>query len=373
MSERDRVVIAGGGVAGCAVAYYLSAAGVPVTVVERADVGAQASAWSAGGINPLHGVPAPVLALAMESCRLHLALWPELQRRTGIDFAARRIAMALLAPDAAAVPPLLALGDAFRAAEGFSARWLDAAAFGALEPRLTAAGAGALLTGGNGALDSHRFTQALAAAARLHGARIHQGAVSGVEGDGRRLTAVRCGADRLPCAAAVFALGPWSQGVAAWLGVPLPIEPLKGEILRLAVPDPPLPFDVVSPAVSLFVRPGGRLWLGATSERRGFDTRPTESARRTLMAAALRLMPSLEAATLERQTACLRPVSPDGLPLIGAVPGWDNAYVAGGGGPKGILLAPAMGRAVADLILGGRSDLSIESSAPARFSATRLT
>ena len=78
-------------------------------------------------------------------------------------------------------------------------------------------------------------------------------------------------------------------------------------------------------------------------------------------------MPSLAGATLERQTACLRPVTPDGLPLIGPVPGWDNAYVATGGGPKGVLLAPAMGRAVADLILAGRTDLSIGPASPARF------
>ena len=367
VSEAGRVVVAGGGVAGCAVAYYLSAAGVPVTLVERAGVGAQASAWSAGGINPLHGIPAPLSALAMESFRLHLGLWPEVQRQSGIDFAPSRIAMALLAPDAAAVPALLAQGEAFGAAEGFGATWLDPAALTALEPRLTAPGAGALLTRGNGVLDSHRLTLALAAAAQRNGARLHAGAVSGVEGDGRRVGAVRCGPDVLPCAAAVFALGPWSQGAAGWLGAPLPVEPLKGEILRLDVPGPPLPFDVVAPAVSLFVRPGGQIWAGTTSEARGFDAAPSESARRALLAAAVELMPSLAGATLERQTACLRPVTPDGLPLIGPVPGWDNAYVATGGGPKGVLLAPAMGRAVADLILAGRTDLSIGPASPARF------
>lgn len=366
-SETGPVVVAGGGIAGCAVAYYLSAAGVPVTVVERAGVGAQASAWSAGGINPLHGIPAPIAALAMESFRLHLALWPELERSSGIDFSPRRIAMALLAPDAAAVPPLLALGESFRAAPGFTARWLDADALTALEPRLTAPGAGALLTDGNGVLDSHGLTLALAAAARHQGARFREGAVDGVERDGPRLTAVRCGPDRLPCAAAVVALGPWSQDAAAWLDAPLPVEPLKGEILRLTVPDRPLPWDVVAPDVSLFVRPGGRLWVGATSEPRGFDATPSDSARSSLWAAARRLMPSLAGATLERQTACLRPVTPDALPLIGPVPGWENAYVATGGGPKGILLAPAMGRAIADLILTGRTDLSVASSSPGRF------
>jgi glycine oxidase len=162
-------------------------------------------------------------------------------------------------------------------------------------------------------------------------------------------------------------MGPWSQGAAAWLGRPLPVEPLKGEMLRLAAVAPPLACDAVAPHVSLFGRAGGQIWIGATMERRGFDKEPSEAARRTLLGDAVRLMPSLAKATLAHQTVCLRPVTPDGLPIIGRMPDWDGVYVATGGGPKGILLAPAMGLAVADLILTGRTSLPIGSCAPERF------
>ena len=93
------VVVIGAGAAGCATAYYLSAAGVRVTLVESEGVGIRASGWSAGGINPLHGIPAPIAALAMESYRLHLALWPQLERLTGRALEARHITMAMVAPD----------------------------------------------------------------------------------------------------------------------------------------------------------------------------------------------------------------------------------------------------------------------------------
>ena len=67
MSEVEHVVVIGGGVAGAATAYYLSAAGVRVTIVEREGIGSQASAWSAGGLNPLQGIERPLLPFAMES------------------------------------------------------------------------------------------------------------------------------------------------------------------------------------------------------------------------------------------------------------------------------------------------------------------
>jgi glycine oxidase len=366
--DTRHVVVAGAGAAGCATAYYLSAAGVPVTLIEREGPGTQASGWSAGGLNPLHGVPPPVAALAMESFRLHLSLWPELERLTGQALDARRIAMALVAPDEAAIPRLRALGGGFERAEGFSARWLDGATLRALEPRLAPGLAGALLTQGNGVLDSYRFTIALAAAAQRQGARLRLGPVTGIRHDQRRVTGVRCADGVIPCDAVVIALGPWSQDAAAWLGRPLPVEPLKGELLRLAALDPPLACDVVAPQVSLFSRAGGQVWLGATQERRGFDTAPSAGARRTLSEHALRLMPALAGASPLQQTACLRPVTPDGLPVLGRAPGWEGAYVATGGGAKGILLAPAMGRAIADLILAGRTSLSVSPCAPDRFS-----
>jgi len=106
MPEVGHVVVIGGGAAGCATAYYLSAAGARVTIVEREGVGSQASGWSAGGLNPLQGMPEPIAALALESHRLHLDLWPELDRLTGRALGGRIISMAHLALDEAMIPAL---------------------------------------------------------------------------------------------------------------------------------------------------------------------------------------------------------------------------------------------------------------------------
>jgi glycine/D-amino acid oxidase-like deaminating enzyme len=78
-------------------------------------------------------------------------------------------------------------------------------------------------------------------------------------------------------------------------------------------------------------------------------------------------MPAMADATLVEHTACLRPVTPDWLPIIGRAPGWENAYVATGGAKKGILLATGMGKAIADLITTGSTALPIAPYAPERF------
>jgi glycine oxidase len=361
------VVVIGGGAAGCATAYYLSKAGAHVTIVEREGIGNAASGWSAGGLNPLQGIPEPILGLAMESYRLHLELWPELRRLSSQNLASGLISMAYVAPDAADIPALKLQGEAFEAADGFTARWIETDELLTLEPRISPNVAGALLTHGNAVLESHRLTVALAEAAQLQGATLIEGSVAGLVHDDRRITGILLDDAVIPCDAVVIAMGPWSGEAEAWLGVPVPVEPLKGEIVRMAIAGEPLPFDIVAPGISLFARPRGQVWLASTQQRLGFDREISEWGYRTLFDAATALMPSINDATLVQQTACLRPVTPDDLPIVGSIPGWRGAYVATAGGTKGILLAPGMGRAIADLILTGQTEVSIAGASLERF------
>lgn len=369
--EVRHIVVIGGGAAGCATAYYLSKAGARVTIVEREGVGNGASGWSAGGLNPLQGIPDPILALAMESYQLHLELWPELQRLSSQNLESGLISMAYVAPDEAAIPALKAQGEAFEAADGFTARWIETDELLRLEPRISPTVAGALLTHGNAVLESQRLTIALAEAAQQLGATLTDGAVTGLVHDDRRVTGVLLDDAVIPCDAVVVAMGPWSGAAEAWLGVEAPVGPLKGEIVRMAIAGDPLPFDIVAPGISLFARPGGQVWLASTQQQLGFDREVSEWGYRTLFDAALTLMPSIKDATLVKQTACLRPVTPDDLPIVGAVPGWHGAYMATAGGTKGILLAPGMGRAIADLILSGQTNISIDGAGLDRFSPSQ--
>ena len=79
-------------------------------------------------------------------------------------------------------------------------------------------------------------------------------------------------------------------------------------------------------------------------------------------------MPAMAEARLALQTSCLRPITPDWLPIVGQAPGWDNVYLTTGAGKKGVLLSPAMGKATADLITQQVTSLSIDDCSPNRFS-----
>ncbi len=370
MAETGDVVIIGGGAAGCAVAYYLAQAGVKSTIIEREGVASQASGYSAGGLNPLEGthIPGPLGALAMESFRLHLGIWDNLRADTEVDFQPRITALTKVAFDESEIPALQGSVDTFSAAgDGFSGEWLDLPQLRELEPRLSPEIIAAVQLRGNAALDSQQFTKVLAAAAGLRGAEVRSAAARGVRINSGRVESVILEDEEIDCGQLVLAAGPWSREAEPWLDVALPVDPLKGEILRLEIDGPPLPSDFTGGGSSLYAKPDGLVWCGATEEWQGFNKETSESARKTLWQAAARLMPPLAQARLDRHTACLRPVTPDWLPIIGQAPGWDNVYLATGAGKKGILLCPAIGKAIADLMTAGQTDLSIENCSPARF------
>ena len=191
--------------------------------------------------------------------------------------------------------------------------------------------------------------------------------MQGLERSNGRVTGVVLDGSVLHCDQLVMATGPWSRIAEPWMGTYIPVDPLKGEILRVELPGGPLGYDMSGGGGSLYPKPDGLIWCGATEDWRGYDQSTTESARHRIEKGAVRLIPEMAKARLVRHTACLRPVTPDWLPIIGRAPGLDNAYLATGAGKKGILLSPAIGKAVADQITQGATQLSVGEFDPARF------
>jgi glycine/D-amino acid oxidase-like deaminating enzyme len=112
----------------------------------------------------------------------------------------------------------------------------------------------------------------------------------------------------------------------------------------------------------------GLVYLGTTEERVGFDNGTTTEARDSILRFGVGFASVLEQAELVEQTACLRPLSADGLPIIGEAPGVDGVYLATGHGRQGILMSTATGQAMADLIVDGATDcIDLAPFDPARF------
>ena len=369
MPESSDVVIVGGGAAGCSVAYHLALAGVKSTVIEGQGVATQASGFSAGGLNPLQGtgIPGPLGPLAMESYLMHLDLFGQLQDDTGIDYDGRIISLLKVAFDDEDLADLQETEDVFAPVDGFDARWLDTREVLELEPRVSPKIIRGLVARGNAAMDSYKYTLALLRSAEKMGASIRSGTVAGLERDNSRITGVRLNDETISCGQIVLAMGPWSRKAEAWLDAYIPVDPLKGEITRMELPGAPLNHDLSGGGGSLHPKPDGLVWCGTTEEWRGFDKETSTSAYQSILEGAVRLVPEMSKARLSLQTACLRPVTPDWLPIIGRVPGWDNVYLATGAGKKGILLSPGIGKSVADLMTQGETSLSIGPFNPSRF------
>ena len=369
MAETADVAIIGGGAAGCSVAYYLAEAGVKSTIIEREGVGTQASGFAAGGLNPLTGagIPGPLSKLAWESFRMHHGLAGELLERTGIDSQFRTVSAIHLAFEEGELPGLQETVDTFASAEGFEAGLLEPAHVAELEPRITHNFIRAVYEYGNAALDSLNFTRALAAAARESGAEVRHDTVRGIEANGNSSARVVLEDSVIEAGQVVLALGPWSRRAESWLQTYIPVDPLKGEILRLDTAGRPFAYDISGGGGSVYNKPDGLAWCGTTEEWRGFDRSPLAETEQEIRRKIGRLVPDLAEAHLARHTACLRPVTPDWLPILGAALGYDNVYLATGAGKKGILLAPGIGKAIADLLTSGETTMPIAEFSPERF------
>jgi glycine oxidase len=165
--------------------------------------------------------------------------------------------------------------------------------------------------------------------------------VTNILGTSGRCTGVRTADGRTFAAGlVVLAAGAWTGPLAAGSGVALPVEPWRGQMLAFDSPAAPFRHVVFCGELVLIPRPHGPLVVGTTLERVGFDSRVTLAGLHQILARADRVVPGLGDLPLARTWAGLRPGTPDGLPYLGPVPGWEGLFAATGHGRKGIILAP---------------------------------
>lgn len=364
----SRIVCVGGGITGAFAAYFLARRGAEVTIVEREGIAAHASGRNPGGLNPLHGpgIPGPMQELALESMRLHLTSWDHIRRLSGVAFGGRMATRLQLAMDKSDEGELAAARALYEATPGFSARRLSSAELRNVEPRLGAEVIGALRTHGNARVDPGSYTRAVAQAAVNLGARVVCGDVRDLGYRDGRVTRVVLESGTIGCDGMVIAPGVWCEQPARWLGIRLAVEPVKGELLLVDANGADVANEITWRQLGMYPAAGSRLWLGGTEDRVGLDTRPSGSARSRILDGIRRLVPGIGQPRIVRQVAGLRPVTPDGFPILGIPSGWENVCVATGAGRKGMLLGAGLGLAASDLALDRTTRLPIAACDPAR-------
>jgi len=349
------VAIVGGGVVGCASAYFLARAGVRVCLLERASIASEASGAAAGMLAPLAEAESegPFLRAATESLARFEALSADLHERTGIDPEYRESGIVRVArseAECASLRRALAQGHAL------GAEWLDPAELGAAVPGVMEGLRGGLWSPREAHVRSPLLVRAYARAAEQLGATIETGVpVHALRRDGDRITGVetadgpRHAGQVLLCAGA-FAPGALGDEPAL---ASLPIRPVRGQLVIVEAPAPGFAPILWGPdGLYLVPKADGTLVVGATTEDVGFDCRVTAGALRDLLARAAALLPAVAHATFRAAFAGLRPGTADQLPLIGPVPGLPGLAIAAGHYRNGVLLSPLTGAWVADGLTG---------------------
>jgi glycine/D-amino acid oxidase-like deaminating enzyme len=401
------VVVVGAGIVGTAVARELAVRGVDVALLDRGVVASGTTGLGEGNVLCSDKPAGPELELT----RAGMDLYGELEQRLGDEARIRRKGALIVHTDAetwAAEPARL---EAMAVA---GARLVGADEVRALEPELTGDVHGASLFPDDVQCDPRAIARALAREAARAGATIREGCAvkaiamggrvehAGSRGDEpaqaggnepgpasgdeprRGVSVLLAGGERVRARAVVVAAGSWSAPLAAGAGLQLPLEPRKGQLVRLAAPEPGLVrHKVVDAAYMHSVKSGapglelstvvettfdGDILVGSSRERRGFDTAVDPTVGQAMVERAARLFPRMRRLTPTAAWAGLRPWLPDNLPAIGpshAVPG---LWLATGHEGAGVALGPVTGRLIAQLYTGEQPVVD-----PAPFDADRFS
>jgi glycine oxidase len=369
MPRPPDIVVIGAGIVGCSIAYELARRGASVQVVEERTAGMGATHAAAGMLAPHLEVRShpSFLNLAVRSLGLFDEFVARVQADSGMSIQYRRTGTLQVAMNDDAMREIMSAAVQLET-QGIAPGLLDARAVRAEEPHLSHDVVGGLIVPTHGFVAGGDLVRALAAAARRHGAQV-------IEGRRVQRIAAAAGGDltvetdrgSLSGSAVVLAAGSWSGRIEIAGVPPVPVRPIRGQLLRLAWKGSRLARVVWSDRCYLVPWDDGTLLVGATVEDAGFDERTTVAGVRDLLDAACDVVPGAWAAGFLEARAGLRPASADLLPIIGLSRVVPNLMYATAHYRNGILLAPLTAALVADAMLDNRIDPELATLSPQRY------
>lgn len=362
--KRCDVAVIGGGVVGAACARAAALRGLSVAIFEPGPEPGAASPASAGMLAAqIEPVSDDELRLCLRGRELYEALAPALLDATGIDVGFWRPGIASLAFDDASEHRLKTNVAAQRQA-GLRCDWLRADEVRERWPGTAPDCRGALFSPEDGALEPQALTRALLADARRLGATLVMERVVRVTSTAGRATGVEGTPGTMASDHVVLAAGAWSAGIE---GLPrsLAVEPVRGQLAATPWPAGHPPAILYHEHCYVLARANEAV-LGSTMEHAGFDCRVTNEGLAQIFRSAVRVLPALEPQPVGRMWAGLRPVTPDGAPVVGQDPDVKGLWYATGHGRNGVLLAALTGEVIGDLISTGETPVDVNPWRPGR-------
>jgi glycine oxidase len=366
--KSPEVVVVGAGIVGCSVAYELAKTGARVQVIEPRTPGQGATRASAGILAPhIEGHSSDILRnLGTRSLDLYDDFMTRLAADSGREVFYQRNGTFELAFSDTDVDRLDGLSRTL-ADQGIEARWVTPGDFADLEPLAASTARGALLIPTHGFVGVTSLTLAAVAAAQKCGAifTVAAGAIRIFSIDGDRV-GVQTSTARLDADRVVLAAGSWSSTIAVEGADPIPVKPIRGQLIQLQAAPGAIRRVIWGPDGYLVPWPDGSVLVGSTVEDVGFDEAYTHEAVEKLRAAAVSLVPSLANAELSSVRTGLRPKGPDDVPILGVskvVPGliYATAHYR-----NGVLFTPLTMQLVRDVVFGRPADPALRDLDPAR-------
>lgn len=368
------VVVIGGGVVGCSIAYHLARRGqTRVVVLERESVGSGTTSKAAGGIRAQFPTETEV-RFSLDAIRV----FEHFEEEFGVDIGYRKIGYLFLVSDEADLAGYRERA-AMQRSFGVDVRIITPAEARALVPALfvddVIAGVWAP---GDGMAGPAEVTQAFARRARELGATIAEGViVTGIDRDGDRVRGVQTSEGAVTAPIVINAAGPTAARVARLAGVDIPVHPRRRHIFFTEpFPEIPGPVPLTTDRASGFyfrkemeqvlLSPGDVEDIGDD-----FDV-PMDSRRvEETVQKAIHRLPVLEHARIAGGWAGLRPLTPDDHAIIGWAPGVEGFFLSVGFGGHGFQHSPTTGRVVAEWLLDGKPSIDLSLFDPERFAAGR--
>ncbi|HQR08290.1 MAG TPA: glycine oxidase ThiO [Gemmatales bacterium] len=364
------ICIVGGGVIGLTLAYLLAKEKVSVTLIDKSDLGQEAS-WAGAGILPA-GNPAkarsPIGKWRAQAVSFFPCFSAELKSLTGIDNGYWQCGGLELRASASQLEEhrLLNLAKVERG-EGLMCEIVDAEKLKELEPNLSSTLPGGVYFPGIAQIRNPWHLKALIEACRIKGVNLlPHSPCDSIERVGERITGIRTPSGTFRAEKVVIAAGTWTTGLLANLGWQPAMKPIKGQIVLLHPEQKALNHILLVSHQYLVPRQDGRILIGSTEEDVGYDKNTTEEASTKLRSFAARLIPSLADAPIEKQWSGLRPGSSDGRPFLGLVPHYQNLFVAAGHFRAGLQHSIMTGIVMRDVLLNQPNNIDITPFKPDR-------
>ncbi len=350
------VIIIGGGVIGCSIAYHLRKVGVEVMVFEQGEIGAQASSAAAGLLAPLGSLsgPGPFADLLLASWSMFPTLIPELEDSSGIHMEYARTGALRVVRNPKSSTNLRKHMQEWQPL-GLQMYWLSGDEARQREPLLAPEICAAIYAPEESQVKAPLVVKAFAKAAENMGAKLYsQSEVLGVRQEHHSITGVYTAqGETIGCNHLVIASGAWAAESGIWLHLPLPVTPQRGQILTLRQPTPPLRHIIFGEAIYLAPKFDKTVVVGATKEEVGFHKQVTAGGISWLLNSAIRLATSFDGCAIEQMWAGLRPKTPDNHPILGSAQQWENVTLALGHGSVGVMLSAITGQSIAKLVVSG--------------------